>query len=170
LMTCEAGQYSVTGYSSTFLYNQVIQAGTFAFTLTGYDATLSVGNNYSLTCEAGQFVYTGKDATFTKAAPVTEIISKGGIGKKKRTVIPKSQREEIEAVVREAFDKMDGTYVEPEIVKGVQKDVRKQIKEVDYAQYEIARQEVNRLLLQAQLKLHEYESELDDEESLLMLL
>jgi hypothetical protein len=183
-----AGSYSLTGYSSTLIHNEVIYAGTWNFQITGYDAGLVVnhiltansgayaltGNDaalartYIFACEAGSYSLNGQDAglTYQQLSHVTT----GGTSKKVKTKVKKSQRDEVEAVVREAFDKMDGTYVPESVVAEIQKEVKREIKQIDLAQYEAAMAQVNALLLQAQIQIHAYESELDDEESLLMLL
>lgn len=94
----------------------------------------------------------------------------GGVEKKVKTKIKKSQRDEVEAIVREAFDKMDGTYVPEVVVEKLQKEIKREIKNIDLGQYEVAIAQVNALLLSAKLKIHEYESELDDENALLLIL
>lgn len=188
ILGANAGAYSLTGYSSTLIHNEVIYGGAFAFAYTGYDAGLVV--NHLLTADAGAYSLVGGDATLAKAyifacdagsyslvgnvagltyQPIS-IQTTGGIGKKVKTPIKKNQRAEIEAAVREAFDKMDGTYVPESVVAEIQKEVKREIKQIDLAQYEAAMAQVNALLLQAQIQIHAYESELDDEESLLMLL
>lgn len=190
ILTSEAGSYALTGYSSTLIHNDVIYAGSFAFTYTGYDAGLRAnkvltsdagvyalsGNAadlltaHILTGDAGAYVLTGVDADLQYQPIILENVTRGGIPKKVKTKIKKSQRDEVEAAVREAFDKMDGTYVPEFMVAEIQKEVKREIQQIDLAQYESAMAQVNALLLQAQIQIHAYESELDDEESLLMLL
>lgn len=189
LLNGDATSYALTGGSTTLIHNDVVYAGYWQFTWTGNEAGLitdrvltSESGAYSITggdaaltkdyvfgCDAGSFAWVGNDASFVYTPVVTEIITTGGIPKKK-TPIKKSQREEVEAVVREAFDKMDGTYVPPKVVAEIQKEVKKEIKQIDLGQYDVAMAQINALLLTAKLKIHEYESEIDDEESLLMLL
>jgi len=103
--------------------------------------------------------------------PVVQVITTGGLPPKKvKTKIAKNQREEFEAAVREAFDKMDGTYVPPTVVAEIKQDVKQEIKKIDLAEYEYAMTQVNALLLSAKLKIQEYESEIDDENAILLLL
>jgi hypothetical protein len=190
ILTGDAGAYALTGYSTTLIHNEVIYAGSWAFNLTGYDAGLTTAHllaadagAYALTggdaaltkdsvlsANAGSYALTGNDATLDyQSLAVTQ--TTGGLPPKKaKNRIKKSQREEIEAVVREAFDKMDGTYVPEPLVAEVQKEVKREIKKVDLGEYEYAMAQINALLLSAMLKIQEYESEMDDEESLLMLL
>lgn len=191
-LEAEAGSYTLTGNSATFVYNQVIYAGAFSFLWTGNDAGLNVshklyaeagsfaltGNNASFArdklfnCSPGAYSYTGKDATFDyNPTPVAVVESKGGISKKRKTKIDedREQREQLEAIVKREFDILDGTYV-PEAIKAVKQEILPKIQEIDWTEYQIALAQVNALLLQAKIQVAEYESELDDEEALLMLL
>lgn len=192
VLSCEAGAFNLTGNSATFTHNQIIYAGAFSFILSGQEAGLQ--KDHVLTAEAGSFVYTGQSATLLNdqlinaetgqyvytgksadlvynATPVVVVESKGGIGKKekKKREAEKASREELEAIVKREFDILDGTY-QPEVVEVAKQTVLPQIKEIDYSQYQIALAQVNALLLQAKIRAAEYESELDDEEALLMLL
>ena len=96
----------------------------------------------------------------------------GGLPPKKvKTVIKKNQRDEIAEIVRLAFDELEPT-VPASIVKAEQKVVKKEIAKIDLADYDFAIAQINELLLQAKLRLQEHEmlAELEDEESLLMLI
>lgn len=96
----------------------------------------------------------------------------GGLPPKKvKTVIKKNQRDEIAEIVRLAFDELEPT-VPVNIVKAEQKVVKKEIAKIDLADYDFAIAQVNELLLQAKLRLQQHEmlAELEDEESLLMLI
>lgn len=165
LFTASTGSYSQFGYSAGFIYNRDIIAGTWYYHLTGQSATLS--DTRILTADNGSYRLTGADAGLIYTPLVTVIETKGGIPKRVKTRIPKNQRDEVEAAVRKAFDDMDGT---SKVVKQIQKEVKQEIKQVDLTEYNIAMAQINALLLQAQLRISEYESEIDDEESLLMLL
>ena len=95
----------------------------------------------------------------------------GGLPPKKaKSQIKKNQRDEVEAIVRAAFDQMDEVNAPPEMVVQVQKTVKKEIKQIDLGQYDDAIAQINALLLSAKLKIQEYESELEDEHALLLLL
>lgn len=191
LLNCEAGAFALTGNSATFIYDQTIYAGAFSFiwtgqqaglikdavldadsgayTLTGSAATLLT--NRLLSCEAGNYVFTGKSAALS-FNPIITWGDKGGVGKKKKNTKladEKASREELEAIVKREFDILDGTY-QPEVVEKVKETVIPQIKEIDWTEYAIAIAQVNALLLQAKIQAAEYESEIDDEEALLMLL
>jgi hypothetical protein len=97
----------------------------------------------------------------------------GGLPPKKvKTVIKKNQRDEIAEIIRLAFDELEPT-VPASIVKAEQKVVKKEIAKIDLADYDFAIAQVNELLLQAKLRLQEHQAmlaELEDEESLLMLI
>ena len=190
LLNCEAGSFTLTGNSATFLYDQTIYAGAFSFiwtgqqagtikdsllvaqagayTLNGSDAILLFDK--ALSCEAGNYVWTGKSAALSYN-PVVTWGDKGGIGKKRKENFKKQadQREELEAIVKREFDILDGTY-QPEVIETVKEVVLPKIQEIDYTEYAIALAQVNALLLQAKIQAAEYQSELDDEEALLMLL
>ena len=190
ILNADAGSYAITGGSATFVYNQVIYAGNWNFQILGQDAGLLVAHKlsadagaYSLTggvatlqrtrlftADAGAYTLTGKDATLTAGTqPVVEFVTKGGVDKKVKTPIKKSQRDDIEAIVRRAFDEMDGTAA-AEVAQEIRQEVVQQIKQIDLHNYNVAISQVNALILQAQTRLAEYEAELDDEESILMLL
>ena len=191
LLNCEAGSFALTGNDCTFLYDQTIYAGAFSFIWSGQQANLekdSILNgeagSYVLTggnaaflydqaiiAEAGSYLYTGNDATLNYNPAVLIIESKGGVGKKKKSRLSKEKesREELEAIVKREFDILDGTY-QPEVIETVKEQVLPQIKQIDYTEYAIALAQVNALLLQAKIQAAEYQSELDDEEALLMLL
>jgi hypothetical protein len=190
LLTADAGAYALTGYSSTLIHDDVIYAGAFAFHYTGNDAGLitdriltSDAGAYSITGgaadllkalvitgDAGSYALTGVTADLQSHPVVTEFVTTGGLPKKVKTKVKKSQRDEVEAIVREAFDKMDGTYVPPEVVAEIQQDVKREIKQIDLSEHDYAIGQINALLLQARMTLQEYEANLDDEESLLMLI
>jgi len=168
ILTGDAGAYALTGYSTTLIHNEVIYAGSWAFNITGYDASLIT--SYAITGNAGAYAITGGDAVLTYQT-LEVVQSTGGLPPKKvKTPIKKNQRDEVEAAVREAFDKMDGTYVPEPVVAKIQKEVKREIKKIDLGEYQVAMAQINALLLSAKLKIQEYESEIDDEESLLMLL
>ena len=96
----------------------------------------------------------------------------GGLPPKKvKTPIKKNQRDEIAEIVRLAFQELEPT-VSASIVKAEQKVVKKEIAKIDLADYDFAIAQINELLLQAKLRLQEHEmlAELEDEESLLMLI
>lgn len=189
-LECEAGSYTLTGNSNTFLYNQTIYAGAFSFIWSGQQAGLvkdakldANSGSYLITggsatflrdrmfsCNAGSYTFTGKTAALSYNPDIGEAPSRGGLpAKKVKTKVAKNQHEDIAAIVKREFDILDGTY-QPEVVEKVKDVVIPQIKQIDLNEYNIAIAQVNALLLQAKIQAAEYESELDDEEALLMLL
>lgn len=193
LINAEGGSYSIAGNSATFLYNQTIYAGAFSFQITGQEAALrknaklnansgiytihggSAGlrHNHVLNCASRNYEYIGYSADLVKGGGVTVIDHSGGLPdkkkKKSRLEVEKERREELQAIVQKEFDILDGTYV-PEAVEAVKQKIIPQIQQIDWTEYQIALAQVNELLLKAKIQMAEYESELDDEESLLMLL
>ena len=190
LLNCEAGSYTLTGNDCTFLYDQTIYAGAFSFIWSGQQAGLekdsilnAEAGSYAITggaatltrqlvinANAGNYVWTGKSAALSYN-PVVTWGNKGGVDKKRKTKYQdeSKQRQELEAIVKREFDILDGTY-QPEVVETVKEVVLPQIKQIDYTEYAIALAQVNALILQAKIQAAEYQSELDDEEALLMLL
>jgi hypothetical protein len=190
-LVCEAGSFAITGNSCTFLYDQTIYAGAFSFIWSGQQAGLNkasilnaqagsytiTGGNVSFlrdrlfSCEAGVYTYTGKDANLQYNPFITEIVTRGGVDKKRKAKYEKeaNQRKELEDIVKREFDILDGTY-QPEVIETVKEVFIPQIKQIDLNEYNLAIAQVNALLLQAKIQAAEYQSELDDEEALLMLL
>ena len=105
--------------------------------------------------------------------PVVQIITTGGLPPKKvKTVIKKNQRDEIAEIVRQAFEDLEPK-APAQAIKVEKSVVKKEIAKIDLADYDFAIAQVNELLLQAKLRLQEHQAmlaELEDEESLLMLI
>ena len=147
-LSADAGSYTITGGSATFARTRVINGS------------------------AGSYVITGSDAELNYTPIVYEIVSKGGLPKAKSTEKYKEESElraELEKIVKDEFDKLDGTY-QPEVVEKVKDVFIPEIKQIDLNEYNAAIAQVNALLLQIKIRAAEYEAELDDEEALLMLL
>lgn len=168
----EAGSFALTGQDATFLKPITLLGESGAFSFVGNNASFAYTK--TLPGNAGNYVFTGQEATFEYTpAPVYVVESKGGLPEEKKRKAKlkeeKESREELEAIVKREFDILDGTY-QPEVVEKVKDVVIPQIKQIDLNEYNIAIAQVNALLLQAKIQAAEYESELDDEEALLMLL
>ena len=147
-LSADAGSYTITGGSATFQFGYVISGA------------------------KGTYVITGSDAELNYTPIVYEIVSKGGLPKAKSTEKYKEESElraELEKIVKDEFDKLDGTY-QPEVVEKVKDVFIPEIKQIDLNEYNAAIAQVNALLLQIKIRAAEYEAELDDEEALLMLL
>jgi multidrug efflux pump subunit AcrB len=115
------------------------------------------------------------ESQYDVTTPEVEIVTTGGLPPKRvKSNIKKSQQDDIKAIVKEAFDKMDGTYVPKPVFTEIKKEIKQEIKKIDLAEYDVAVAQINRLLSQAELSLQAYEAEmlaeLEDEESLLMLI
>jgi len=150
-LTCDAGSYTITGKAATFTYGKI------------------------LSCNSGTYVLTGSDAELNYTPIIVEIISKGGLPKAKSSKKYKEESElraELEKIVKDEFDKLDGTYV-AEAVEAAKQEIIPQIKQIeqfDDTEYKIVVAQINALLLQAKIRAAEIESELDDEQTILMLL
>lgn len=150
-LTADAGSYTLTGQSATFTFARALSA------------------------DAGAYTFTGQDAQFVYNQAVAEIISTGGLPPQKaKSNIKKSQRNEIEAIVKQQFDALE--YVAPpEVVKEVKQKARQEIKRIDLTEYDQAIARVYAIMAVATAQLQAYETkrledEMDDEETLLMLM
>lgn len=166
--------YSTVGFSeleAAQAYSLTADAG--AYTITGGTATFV--RSTKIQCSAGSYVLTGSDATFVYEPIAVTVVSKGGLPKAKATKKYKEEielRAELEKIVKDEFDKLDGTYV-AEAVEAAKQEVMPQIKKIeqfDDTEYKIVVAQINALLLQAKIRAAEIESELDDEQAILMLL
>lgn len=170
-LSADAGSYTITGGSATFARTRVINGSAGSYAITGKTATFQFG--HVMTGAKGTYVITGSDAELNYTPVVYEVVTKGGLPPKRvKTVIKKSEHDDIAEIVKREFDKLDGTYV-AEAVEKAKEEVLPQIKQItqfDDTEYQIALAQVNALLLQAKIKAAEYEAELDDETALLMLL
>lgn len=86
-----------------------------------------------------------------------------------KSKIKRSEREQIEALVRAAFDALDGTVPEPVAVEAKQ-SARVQLRQVDYTSFDAAIAATRAILDDLRVLVEVYEAERDDEETLLMLL
>jgi hypothetical protein len=167
------GEYAliISGGPASYTLNG--SAGTY--TLSGQAATLTAVTGKSLSANNGVYNLIGSDAELTYTPIVVEIISKGGLPKAKSSKKYKKESElraELEKIIKDEFDKLDGTYV-AEAVEAAKQEVMPQIQQIekfDDTQYKIAIAQINALLLQAKIRTAEIQSELDDEEAILMLL
>ena len=169
-LSADAGSYTITGGSATFARTRVINGSAGSYAITGKTATFQFGRVIS--GAKGTYVITGSDAELNYTPIVYEIVSKGGLPKAKSTEKYKEESElraELEKIVKDEFDKLDGTY-QPEVVEKVKDVFIPEIKQIDLNEYNAAIAQVNALLLQIKIRAAEYEAELDDEEALLMLL
>lgn len=67
-LTCQAGQYNVTGQQATISRNRSLTAQSGSYALNGQQATLTkaAAGAYTLTCLSGSYVISGQSATLTR--------------------------------------------------------------------------------------------------------
>ena len=172
-LTCAVGSYAVTGKNATFSLTKNLIASAGAYSVTGKAATFTytAGHvNYALTCSAGSYAVTGKNATLTYVNNGQIPVTKGGIGKSK---IYKNSRKEVEEDIARAIVKVTGedeelalvphsadNSLEAEIKVAEEANIVKLQEMVMQAQAMALQAEIDRLI----------QDELDDEESLMLLL
>ena len=135
---------------------------------TGYDATLSLAKSFSL--GNGTYSFVGNDATLFYSNNGILTVTKGGIDKKKtQSKVYKDSRQEVEDDIAKAIAKVTGEdkISEPIIEDTVIED--KAIEEDRKAKLQEQFLEAQAQLLQAEIDLL-IQAELDDEESLMLLL
>ena len=162
------GSYSLTGVSAGGIYDQVVFAANGAYTFTGSDANLVYSQ--VLSCGTGRYTLTGAEAGMIYTQPDQQV-TRGGIGKKQKTQIKKSQSDDIQAIVKKAFDKLEG--IDDDIVADVKSEVTQDIQLIDLTNYDLALSQVKLLVLMAETRikmLDELRAEDEDEAALLMLL
>lgn len=169
ILTGAAGTYALTGGNAEFQYDQLLTGDAGAYSLTGTAANLLASR--ILPCQSGQFAYTGNDAGLFYIQAAAEASTGGLPPKKVKTKIKKSERDDIEKIVREAFDKMDGTLV-PEKVAEIKRQVANEVQYIDFTQYDIALAQTQAIIAIAQASLADYiyELEQDEEEAILLLM
>lgn len=170
IASASSGSYAINGQPATFAF--AVNALHGQYTLTGQSAILTFGTLYALSASHGVYALTGQDADLSYQEAPAFVETKGGLPKAKSTKKYKEESElraELEKIVKEQFDKLDGTYV-PEVVEKTKAAFIPEIKKIDLSEYDQSISQVNALLLQIKSKAAEYEAELDDEEALLMLL
>jgi hypothetical protein len=172
-LTATAGAYSVTGKTATFSLAKKLTAAAGIYAVTGQTATFTytAGQiNYTLTCAVGSYAVTGKNATLTYVNNGQIPVTKGGIGKSK---IYKNSRKEVEEDIARAIVKVTGedeelalvthsadNSLEAEIKVAEEANIVKLQEMVMQAQAMALQAEIDRLI----------QDELDDEESLMLLL
>lgn len=163
-LSCSNGSYVLTGQSALFKNNYYLSCSTGSYVVTGQ--SVSFGDFHNLNCLAGFYLVTGQDVDLTYTPVEPQIVVKGGYKPKQKTI--KKEREEIENAVSKAVNKALGI-VEPEDI--VEEAVEQKAPEIDYTG------QLNDIILKMQaeslgLSIEQYliESELDDEEAILLFL
>jgi len=150
-LSCTKGTYSYTGQTATFTYT----AGQ---------------TNYTLTCAVGSYAVTGKNATLTYVNNSQIPVTKGGISKSK---VYKNSRKEVEEDISKAISKVTGENKDIVVeVKAVDNGLEAEIRDAEEANIS----KLQEMVMQAQAMALQAEidrliqDELDDEESLMLLL
>ena len=173
-----SGVYTYTGQSATLVpkHNYVLagQAGNYNY--TGQSATLTytagaVTQNYTLIGDTGSYTFTGNTAVLDyHSNAIVEIVSRGGF--KTKSKVKKSERLDVEKAITDAIDKVIGKPIAP-----IEKEIVR-IKPNKSVKTEFIDQ-INELVLKAEIDLLSAhleeisrlkEAEIDDEESILLLL
>ena len=172
------GSYIYIGQNATLIpkHNYVLagQAGNYSY--TGQSATLTytagaVTQNYTLIGNTGSYTFTGNTAVLNYHSNViVEIVSRGGF--KTKSKVKKSERPDVEKAITDAIDKVIGKPIAP-----IEKEIVR-IKPNKSVKTEFIDQ-INELVLKAEIDLLSAhleeisrlkEAEIDDEESILLLL
>ena len=128
--------------------------------------------DYTLSCSAGAYVLAGKDATLTYISNVA--ITRGGAGKKKSKVY-KDLRQEVEDDIVKAIAKVTGEDKAEDILVEVKIEANnleaeiKAAEEANIAKLQEMVMQAQAMALQAEID-RLIQDELDDEESLMLLL
>jgi len=163
------GTYDITGVSAGGIYDQVVFAANGAYVITASDANLVYSQR--IECLSGSYTLTGSDADLRYAQPDQQVQTRGGIGKKPKTVITKSQSDEIQAIVRKALDKLEG--IDNDIISEVKSEIQQDIQQIDLTHFDLALAQVRLMVLMAENRikmLDDLRAEDEDEAALLMLL
>jgi len=195
-----AGVYTYTGQSATLVpkHNYALSGSFGSYIYIGQNATLIPKHKYVLAGQAGNYSYTGQSATLTYTAgsiaysllgntgsytftgntavldyhsnAIVEIVSRGGF--KTKSKVKKSERPDVEKAITDAIDKVIGKPIAP-----IEKEIVR-IKPNKSVKTEFIDQ-INELVLKAEIDLLSAhleeisrlkEAEIDDEESILLLL
>jgi len=97
-LAAAAGSYALTGSPAGFLAPFRLPAGAGAYTLTGFDAALTVISGIVLFCGSGSYTLTGFDAALPSPIGPVEPPSAGGVGSvsRGRMIRKRRKREEEE--------------------------------------------------------------------------
>jgi len=177
-LTCAVGSYAVTGKAATFTYtagqtNYTLTCAVGSYAVTGKAATFTYTagqTNYTLTCAVGSYAVTGKNATLTYVNNSQIPVTKGGISKSK---VYKNSRKEVEEDISKAISKVTGENKDIVVeVKAVDNGLEAEIRDAEEANIS----KLQEMVMQAQAMALQAEidrliqDELDDEESLMLLL
>ena len=169
-LTCSAGSYALTGNAVVFNFNRHLDADAGAYALTGNDASFKIAKGFNL--GAGTYTFEGKDATLTYSNNAGITVTKGGIDKKKtKSKVYKDLRQEVEDDIARAIAKVTGEDIPP-VPESEDNSLEAEIKAAEEAKLVRLQEMVmnaQAMALQAEID-RLIQDELDDEESLMLLL
>ena len=169
-LNADAGNYALTGNAVVFNFNRRLDAAAGAYALTGYDASFKIAKGFNL--GAGTYTFEGKDATLTYSNNAGITVTKGGIDKKKtKSKVYKDSRQEVEDDIARAIAKVTGKDKppEPELVDNSLEAEIKAAEETNLVRLQEMVMNAQAMALQAEID-RLIQDELDDEESLMLLL
>jgi predicted peroxiredoxin len=135
------------------------------YNLTGYDARFKITKSFSL--GAGTYNFVGKDATLVYTNNGTVIVTKGGISKSK---VYKNSRKEVEDDIAKAIAKVTGEDEELALVpESADNNLETEIRAAEEVRLQEMVMQAQALALQTEID-RLIQDELDDEESLMLLL
>jgi hypothetical protein len=163
-LTADAGAYGFTGSPILVVDGHKMIATSGTYNLTGYDASFTLDKAFSL--GAGTYTFVGKDATLVYSNNGIITVTKGGISKSK---VYKDLRQEVEDDIANAIAKVTGENIPPELEEISLEAEIKVAEEANIARLQERVMEAQALALQAEID-RLIQDELDDEESLMLLL
>ena len=176
-LTCNVGSYAVTGKNAILTWNHgnvnyVLTCAVGSYAVTGQAATFTYTAkvNYALTCAVGSYAVTGKNATLTYVNNGQIPVTKGGINKTKSKAY-KDSRKEVEDDISKAIAKVTGEDKPEEIVvkDKIVDNSLEVAEEANIARLQEMVMQAQAIALQAEID-QLIQAELDDEESLMLLL
>lgn len=163
-----SGSYTLTGVDAGGIYDQVMFCAKGVYTLTGGEALLDYDQR--MYCGTGAYTLTGANAELIYTQPNQQVTT-GGIGKKVKYSVKRSENDDIQSIVKKAFDKIEG--IDGAIVESVKNEVEQDIQQIDLTNYDLALAQVRLMVLMAETRikmLDEIRAEDEDEAALLMLI
>lgn len=170
-----AGAYAYTGNdlndTITGAIADNLSAGSYVYTGNDLNDVVTGATAYADDLQAGAYAITGYDLNDEVVPAITTVVTRGGIKPPKQVI---KKREDVEAVVLAAYEKVMGIAPSPEIVEEVMQEAAQEVRKiapvVDYqAEQAVAAMLVNIEMQIARIKAAQ-DAEDDDEEALMMLL
>ena len=164
-LTADAGAYGFTGSPILVVDGHKMIATSGMYNLTGYDASFTLVKAFSL--GAGTYTFVGKDATLVYSNNGIITVTKGGISKSK---VYKNSRKEVEDDIAKAIAKVTGEDEELALVpESADNNLEAEIRAAEEAKLQEMVMQAQAMALQAEID-RLIQDELDDEESLMLLL